>query len=157
MRRWITRIGVSLLGLSGLAYGSQYVLPMDTTGSWFATLVATAVAGGGMVAGSQFRGAQRAVGLSVLPEIEVMQQADLHAFNHLVERFLGAAKRSPDAGYGNAVELLRQLQSEHLFNLHYRDNVPESAAETSTVSDATVAAVLQSLQRAGKSVVDAVT
>ena len=118
MRRWITWIGSLLMALSGLAYGAKAVLPMKTDGTWFATVLGTFAAGGVLTAGAQFRSVKRTVGLSVMPEIEALQQADLNAVNHLVERFAGKAIAG-DVNAKAAVELCRTLFTRHLFDLHY--------------------------------------
>lgn len=117
MRRWLTIIGSLLMGLSSVAYGSKFVLPMKTDGTWWTTIVATLATGGALVGGAQFRTVKKTVGLSVMPEIEAVQQADLNALNHLTERFATAAVANPK--FTAAVELCRTLLSEHLFTLHY--------------------------------------
>lgn len=118
MRRWLTIIGSLLMGLSSVAYGSKFVLPMKTDGTWWTTIVATLATGGALVGGAQFRTVKKTVGMSVMPEIEAVQQADLNALNHLTERFMAAAAAG-NPKFMAAVELCRTMLSEHLFTLHY--------------------------------------
>lgn len=94
--------------------------------------------------GSQWRSVRKSVGLSVMPEIERIQQADLQAFNHLAERFADAAKERPEGPYKDAMELLRRLQSDFLYPLHYLDRLGTDS-DSVQVTEATVQAVIKAM------------
>ena len=150
MRRWLTIIGSLLMGLSSVAYGSRFVLPMKTDGTWWTTIVATLATGGALVGGAQFRTVKKTVGMSVMPEIEAVQQADLNALNHLTERFAAAAAAG-NPKFIAAVELCRTMLSEHLFTLHYLllpgEPVPEPAPEPAANASNALAEMLGLLQQ----------
>jgi hypothetical protein len=90
---------------------------MDTGGAWYAQVFGLMLGGVAVYVGSNFRTIKRKAGLTVVPEIEPLQQRDLECFNHLTERMAMSGDK-------DGIEACKRLQ-DCLFNLHYGHLKPE--------------------------------